>query len=367
MLNSLNQRIFKHRKAVLMLYLLYALTGLSCGKRMPPLPPVDRVPQRAQIGAVQRGDSVFITWDMPARNASDSSVLNVDRVDIYRYAEPLSETRALTEGDFAAKSTVIASLKLSQADFGLKSKTYTDKLQFAGQAVRLIYAVRFVNSSGQKAAFSNFLLVEPASNVALAPSDVKVNLTESAVILKWDAPTANVDQTSPPNIIGYNIYRKSKAEEKPAKINARPVEGEQYSDETFGFDTTYEYFIRTVSLAADGETVESAETESVVIEPKDIFAPSAPGSITIAAAPNVMSIFFATNPESDIAGYQIFRSTDRDIPLQNWTKMTPELLKTNTFQDKTVRSGTRYYYYILAVDKNGNISAPSEIIVEKAP
>lgn len=125
--------------------------------------------------------------------------------------------------------------------------------------------------------------------------------------------------------------------------------------------------MRTVSLGNDSEPVESLDSNVLEINPSDTFAPSAPGSITIAAALSNLSIFFAVNPEKDIAGYRIYRSTNPNQSKSEWTLLTPELLKVNTFQDTKVESGKTYYYYLVAIDKAGNISEPSEIISETAP
>jgi hypothetical protein len=103
------------------------------------------------------------------------------------------------------------------------------------------------------------------------------------------------------------------------------------------------------------------------VSPRDIFAPSAPASITIAAAPGRLSIFFPANPEPDVAGYEIYRSTDPDLPKERWTKVTPSPLDKTTFLDENVESQKRYYYFILAIDRAGNISPPSEVVSESVP
>jgi fibronectin type 3 domain-containing protein len=362
---------FKHRrpyalKAVTVLIALYMLICLSCGKRMPPLPPVERVPQKVQIEGVQRGNTVLLNWMMPARNASDGSVLNIDRVDVYRYAEPSSTKLSLTEQEFESQSTLISSIKFSKDDFGLKKQTYSDKLEFAGQPIRLIYAVRFVNSSGQKAAFSNFLLVESTSKVANSPSDLTAESTEAAVVVRWIAPIKNVDDSEPVNIVGYNVYRRIGETDLFKILNPSPISGTMFSDDTFEFGKKYEYFVRTVSLGVDGETVESIDSNVVKTNPVDVFPPSPPSAITIASAPNNLSIFFATNPEKDIVGYRLYRSTDPKLPYPNWTLLTAEILKANTYQDKKVEAGKTYYYYLTATDSAGNVSERSEIVSETA-
>jgi len=362
---ELNKKASK--KAVLAFIMLILLICLSCGKRKPPLPPIERVSQRVEISGFQRGTKVNLTWTMPARNAPDGSILNIDRADIYRLAEPLNSTLTLSEEEFASRSTLIASLPITDADFGLKKISYADTLEFAGQPVRLRYAIRFVNASGQKAAFSNFLLLEPTARIAEAPTSLSATITELAIVLDWNEPDANVDGSKPANILGYNVYRSPSEKETAKLLNETPVNETEFADKLFEFGKEYFYFTRTVSLGSNAEPVESLESNIVKVSPKDVFPPSPPSAITIAAAPNNLSIFFATNPEKDIAGYRIYRSTDKNLPLSEWQNLTPELLTTTTFQDTKVESGRTYFYYLTAVDKAGNMSEPSEIISETAP
>lgn len=352
----------------LLFFLLAGSLNFGCGKRKPPLPPKERVVQRAQISGLQRGNEVILSWTMPARNAAETNLLNIDRVDIYRLAEPLSKVLSLTTAEFASRSTLIASRKVTAGDFGLKKMTYSDPLAFTGQPARLIYAVRFVNSSGQKADFSNFLLVEPTARVAQPPVGLTAETTEPAIQLSWLPPPTNIDQTSPANILGYNVYRREiDTATEAQKITPDPLTTNAFTDQNFLFGRTYEYFVRTVSVGREGVRVESIDSKMVRVSPVDIFPPAPPEAITIAAAPNNLSIFFAASPEKDLAGYTLYRSTDINLPLPEWEKLTSDLLNTNTYQDRTVESGKTYYYYLTATDTAGNTSSPSEIVFETAP
>jgi hypothetical protein len=349
-----------------------ALLGIGfsaggCGKRKPPQPPAERIGQRAEISGFQRGNRVNLSWRLPSRNAVADNLLNIDRVEVYRLAEPTSNSPALDEEEFAARATIITSLPITSSDFARGLFTFTDTLQFAGQSARLRYAVRFVNREGQRAAFSNFLLIEPAARVSESPTDLKAQITEEYVSLNWVAPEKNIDGSKPVNLLGYNVYR-SPADSAEFKIlNQSPVTKNDYADSAAAFGENYKYFVRSVSLGTGGEPVESLESNTVAVEPRDIFAPSAPAALTIAAAPKNISIFFAFNPERDVVGYRVYRSTNPNAALDQWQLLTPEILSSNTFQDKTVESGQTYFYYLTAIDKAGNVSQPSEIISETAP
>ncbi|MDQ3799311.1 MAG: fibronectin type III domain-containing protein [Acidobacteriota bacterium] len=353
--------------------MLIFIASAGCGKRKNPLPPIEKVQQRVEISGFQQGNKVNLSWTLPvaaAQNASDTSVSSIKQVDVYRLAEPLDAPASLTEEDFASRSTLIGSVTISDEDRARRQITYTDSLEFAGQAVKLRYAIRFVNAAGQKAGFSNFLLIEPTARVAAAPSLASPGVTQDAILLRWQPPTANVDGSKPVNVLGYNVYRAEMetTQAQPGKmLNTVPVTRSEFSDRAFEFERSYRYFVRAVSLGANGQPIESASSNAVEIVPKDTFPPSAPSALTIAATPDTISIFFAANLENDVAGYRVFRSTNPDLPKPEWQNLTPNLLTTNTFQDTKIEPGKTYYYYLTAVDKFGNTSESSEVVGETVP
>jgi predicted phage tail protein len=355
--------------------ILLVITCLSgCGKRRPPLPPIERVQQRTELlSGAQQGNEVILSWPAPRRNAPDSSVQSIRRIDVYRLAEKPGAPLALTEDEFSARATLVGSVTFEQIQTAGDTLTYHDPLELAGQPTRLRYAIRYVNASGQRAAFSNFLTIEPAARIAQAPmlsTDVKI--LEDSITLTWQPPAANIDNSTPVNLLGYNVYRTDESQTELANqpLNSAPISGTTYADKNFQFGNNYRYIVRAVSLGTGGAQVESLNSNAVAVAPRDIFAPAQPERPSIAAPePNSarLAIFFAANKETDIAGYNIYRSTDPDLPKQNWTKLNQSLLTRTTYQDDKVESGKTYYYYITAVDKAGNVSQPSEVGSEKAP
>src|ERR1700749_3920994 len=93
------QLVTRHSFLIFAFCLLpFAFGAVACGKRRPPLPPVERVPQRtALLSGVQRGNRVRLSWPAPRRNASDESVQSIRRVDVYRLAEGVDDPLPLTE------------------------------------------------------------------------------------------------------------------------------------------------------------------------------------------------------------------------------------------------------------------------------
>ena len=358
------------------LILLVAISLLSlaptCGKRKPPLPPVERVPQRTELlSGVQRGNQVILSWPAPRRNAPDNSVQSIRRIDVYRVAEKPTAPLPLTEDEFAARATLIGSVTYDEIKKGLENLTYGDTLELAGQPVRLRYAIRYVNAAGERAAFSNFLLIEPAAKIAEPPTIIRTGseLSESLITINWEAPKTNIDGSTPVNLLGYNIYRVagSQREVSQTPINQAPVTGTQYQDKNFKFGERYTYIVRTVSLGTEGGQVESLNSNSIELTPVDIYPPGKPGPVSPAPAPGRVSLFWPANPEADVAGYNIYRSPDPNLPRTSWTKLTPTIYTRTTFTDENVEVGKTYYYYIEAVDNAGNVSAPSDIVSETVP
>ena len=355
---------------VLALLIAVLCLHAACGKRRPPLPPIERIPQRTELlSGLQRGNQVILNWPAPQRNAPDQSVQSIRRIDVYRLAESPAAPLPLTEEEFASRATLIGSVPFDQIKSASETLTYVDTLELAGQPARLRYALRYVNAAGQRAAFSNFLLIEPAARIAQPPNIVGREESENAIKIIWQPPAANIDGSMPVNLLGYNVYRKTQSEAGGGQspLNSTLITGTSYDDQLFRFGETYDYVVRSVSLGTEGAQVESLNSNVINITPLDVYPPSAPASISPAAAPGRISLFFPANPERDVVGYNVYRSTDPDLPKDQWTRLTQTPLTRTTFQDEAVESGTRYYYYLTAVDSYGNTSAPSEVVSETVP
>jgi len=297
-------------------------------------------------------------------------VQSIRRIDVYRVAEK-PNAPPLTEEEFAARATLVGSVTYEEIRKGGENLTYTDTLELAGQAARLRYAIRYVNAAGERAAFSNFLTIEPAARVAAPPVFLKTGkeVSESFITLTWEAPKTNIDGSTPVNLLGYNLYRvtTSQKEISQTPINQSLISGNQYQDKNFKFGERYVYVVRAVSLGTEGGQVESLNSNSIELAPVDIFPPSKPGPPSVAPAPGKLALFWPANPEADVAGYNIYRSMDPNRPKDNWTRLTQTLHTRTTFTDENVEAGKTYYYYIIAVDNAGNQSLPSDVVSETVP
>ena len=359
-----------NRSAILGIVAAAAIITLSaCGKRRPPLPPIERVQQRTELlSGVQQGNQVILSWPAPVRNAPDPSVQSIRRIDVFRLAERPTAPLPLTEDEFSARSTLVGSVTYDEIQKAADTLTYTDRLELAGEPARLRYAITYVNAAGQRAAFSNFLLIEPAARIAGPPTLASTNVSAEGVTLTWNPPGANIDGSTPVNLLGYNVYRETEdLAFGQTPINTALISGTDFVDKNIKFGENYRYAVRSVSLGTEGAQVESLNSNVLMVSPRDVFAPSQPSGISVVGAPGRISLFFAANPEPDIAGYNIYRSVDPNLSKDRWTKLNTSLLTRTSFQDELVETGRRYYYYLTAVDQAGNVSAPSDVYSEEVP
>jgi hypothetical protein len=77
------------------------------------------------------------------RNAPDSSVQSIRRIDVYRLAEKPRAPRALTEDDFAARATLIGSVTYDQIRNAGENLTYHDSWNLP--ANQLDFVTRFAS------------------------------------------------------------------------------------------------------------------------------------------------------------------------------------------------------------------------------
>lgn len=144
------------------------------------------------------------------------------------------------------------------------------------------------------------------------------------------------------NYVGFHIYRSAN-ENLPfifwERLTDTPIREGDFNDPSAEIGQRYYYKLTQVDARGN---------ESAPITPKSTFTDHAGNQ-------------FEQNPLVDFAGYNMYRSADKNVPLDQWERRNSEPLPTTEFKDEGVKSGEIYFYYVRAVDSQGNESAPSEI------
>jgi len=278
--------------------------------------------------------------------------------------------RVINEEELHDRSEMVAEIPKEMIDAYLKDGFffYTEKINLAPESEDLknwyYYAVKSYNKKGKSAGYSRTAALFPAI-VPQPPSSFTAILSEKGIRLTWSAPKQDV--TGKPlqeSSITYNLYRGTNANFAPdPPLNGlQPLSTNGFTDTTFQFGQPYYYFVRAHMTGTKKEQ-ESEASNAILIWPQDTFPPAAPQELNAVSAREGMVLIWAPNAENDVAGYNIYRSTESGTGYQ---KINSEHIRETTYTDKDVQAGQKYYYQITAVDSapNPNESARSGEISE---
>jgi len=145
--------------------------------------------------------------------------------------------------------------------------------------------------------------------------------------------------------IGFHVYRSPNyfaPISKWEQITETPIQGDRFSDPSAeGDDTRYYYKIRKVDHKGN------------------LSAPEDPAQGEYIKEDGTRGVRDMVN---EVVGYNVYRSTDPDLPLDQWERRNPEILPTTGFKDTGMEKGVTYYYYVTSVSAAGLESIPSEIL-----
>lgn len=367
---SRNSRGFQRITTAILTILITSLS-ISCGKVGAPVPPARLTERTSDLSAIQRGATVSLSWPSPTLVQNESSRFYISRVEIYRLNERRDQLPILDSDDYETSAQVIG--VIDRAEIEAQTRTsghlqFTDSINLTNSGplanTRLRYAVRYVNKRGQLGTFSNSVALEPAAGIAMPPVGLAGTSAQDAITLSWGPPATNVDGTSPATVVGYNVYRRSAKQTAGGELlNSEPLSDTSFTDTKFRYLVDYVYFVRALSQGANG-LVESADSEDLPFTPIDRFPPSAPDPISIASSNATISLFWPSNPERDVIGYNIYRADSAETADADWIKLNDQPLTPVTFRDDRVVIDKTYFYRVTAIDRFNNESPRSRVVSE---
>jgi chitodextrinase len=352
------------------------LLEISCGVPAEPQPRHPAIPEAVtDLTVRQRGDGGLLTFTAPARNLDGEKLANPPNMEILRgFAPPAAQSPA--SGSLHVVYTLPGQL-LDNYRVGERIE-FQDPIapeeiaRHAGE--RVFYIVR--GRVSKRAASEDSNAASFVAHPVPAPiEDVRATVIEAGVQLSWEPP-ATVSGGAPLTAVGgYRIYRaeapsgtaQGAERQPPALAGVSP--SPNYLDAQIEWGKTYVYTVRSVAQYV-GEAIESGESRSVQVTPKDIFPPAAPLELAgvfvpaTGASPAAVELSWAISPEPDAAGYYVYRAGEGEEKAQ---RVTPTLLPTPAFRDTSVTPGATYRYEVTAVDRSGNESQPSKPMVMKIP
>ncbi len=353
--------------------LIAALVVIDCGKKGPPLPPLNRRPVAPlEATAIRRGGTVEVQFVVPKANTDGSTPADISRVDVYGFTGP-----AVSGDDIVRRGERIGTVLVNPPpdpdedpdaekppdpkappkrgiDQGIVGRVSEEIAAVAATEPNepRSYVTVGVSSSGRRGPAS------PPSTVPLgpappAPAPPTVSYTETAINVAWPPPPP-----SPSATMAFQVYEPGPP---PRRLSDRPVAEPPYTDKRIEWGAERCYTLRLVQTR-DGLTMESEASEPACVTLTDTFPPAAPTGLTAVASAGAISLIWNASPESDVAGYLVLRAI---APAGTPEPITPAPVTETTFRD-SVPAGGRVTYAVQAVDQAGNASPMSAPIEETA-
>jgi len=110
--------------------------------------------------------------------------------------------------------------------------------------------------------------------------------------------------------------------------------------------------IITASVTDSGRETDTASVNITVGDAP----PGAPTGLVATAGNGQVTLDWADNTESDLSGYNVYRSTTQG---SGYAKINSTVVSTSNYVDSTVTNGITYYYVVTAVDTGSNESTYS--------
>ncbi|MFC1946898.1 fibronectin type III domain-containing protein, partial [Chloroflexota bacterium] len=288
----------------------------------------DTIPPAAPANLVANPGDEQITLDWDDNSESDLAGYNV-----YRSTDSGGSPTPYTK----INSSLVAT-----------SNYIDDELYGGGTYFYVVTAVDLANNEGPN---SNEDIAAATDVVPAVPTGLVATATPGVeeITLEWD-------DNSESDLAGYNVYRSIDSGGSPtpyAKINGSLVATSHYADNTVMELVTYYYVVKAVDNGTN-ESAYSNEDNAAVAD----LAPAAPTNLVATAIPGVeeITLEWDDNSESDLAGYNVYRSTDTGGSPTPYTKINGTLMATSTYIDDEVYGGGTYYYVVKAVDNGVNES-----------
>ena len=386
---------FRFSIFVLLLFLSGCASPGEPIERRPPVPTAIE-----DLSAEQSGNTVVLTFTLPRETAERRPLKQPPGIEIYRGFSGASASPApATESKSPALLVTIPSAMVSHyAERG--RIVYTDVLRPEDLSEHpnevASYMVRTRASAKESSANSNVVGVR-VSPAAEPIGDLKAQVAHSTVKLIWTPPEKTPIGSAPP-IKTYRIYRAELAnsvtprrqsgtapkqtpespqtsgssaepQSMPPLTKIGESQSASYDDSQVEFGHTYTYAVRSV-VEYSGEEVESSDSNLASVTVRDIVPPAAPQGLVVVFVPAEgetpahLELSWGINPETDIAGYNVYRSEGRD---ELGTRVNPELLPTPAFRDMSAVAGQAYFYTVTAVDRSGNESSRSAPVSGEVP
>lgn len=195
------------------------------------------------------------------------------------------------------------------------------------------------------------IIIEPDTFPPETPKNfVLLGAGDGQVHLRWER---NIEQ----DFKEYRLFR-SVNNTNSFVLLASLVQTE-YVDRFLEYDSVYYYYLTAIDFAGN----ESARTNLIDVQPLNISAPLPPSRLSVQGNNNPSQGLFEIRLNwlppnvSDLKKYFVFRGNEPFFNPDQFSFIDSTIV--SVYIDRSVITGQRYYYKVIAVDKGGKTSFPS--------
>jgi hypothetical protein len=176
------------------------------------------------------------------------------------------------------------------------------------------------------------------------PQNPEATYDETSVKLSWGVgdPTET-----------FRVYRSVDGKEDGPPLNAAPLTTPAFTAPVeFGVERC---FLIRAAVVRGPVSIESNPSAPACVKAIDTFPTAAPTGLSLLPTEDSNQLTWTAVSAPDLAGYLVLRA-EEGVPAR---ALTAEVITDTNYTDRTVKSGAHYTYTVVAVDKAGNRSAPS--------
>ncbi|MBP7865849.1 MAG: hypothetical protein KA419_07845 [Acidobacteria bacterium] len=316
----------------------------------PPQPPFKRVPPPPEkLEAWQEGDVIRVRCVLPAENLDGSPIHDIRVVEIYGGIVP----EGVHPLDTVGWGGVIETEEGDRLKALLKGKEFAVEIgrEKLGdfETGRAGFSVRFANERNHWSVNTPVLIL-PVARVGGSPGALSARVEKTGVVLEWKPPAGTVPRD------GYVVRRRELPGGAAADVGTVGPDATDFRDADLRFETRYAYSVAPFRNTGGGRVL-GAFTPPTDVDTKDTFPPDVPTGLSLVEEEGRLRLIWNPVADADLAGYLVYRAGGDS---SGETCLTPKPLAAASFTDTDADPARRWAYRVVAVDRKGNRSTPSE-------
>lgn len=220
------------------------------------------------------------------------------------------------------------------------------------------YRVVGLDAQGREGAAIGGGTVRVQASRPRAVPKVSAKAGDASVTLTWSYP--KYTGAAGDFAIGFHVYRSGPGEAEhaidPVPVLRNDAMAPRFTDTNARNGVRYTYTVRAFDvLGREGPGASASVT------PADHVPPAPPMELAVQPGDGVVTLVWRMSPELDADGYMVERSTGLD---ETFKDITPHRVPVDApmWVDSTVVGGTQYFYRVIAIDRAGNRSQPSNAL-----